>query len=144
MQDYSIELAMTVTEYLKEDGWNYTFDEKNGMIHASVALQSALAMSGFLIDLNQDFYQIYARVFVDLGPEQAPAMAVLLNELNCRITFGHFEFGENGSLRYRLTVPFETMPGEKMLHNSFYLPACLLDHYADEMLAVLQNPSEKA
>ena len=66
-------------------------------------------------------------------------MALALNRINCEITFGHFEFSENGSLRYRLVIPVQNLLDERTLHNSLYLPAYLIDRYADELLSVLHT-----
>lgn len=139
MQDYSETLASTIENYLTSDGWAYDFDESHGIFYAGVSLQSKFSHCSFLIDVNKRFYQIYARLSADLTSDQMSRMALALNRINCEITFGHFEFSENGSLRYRLVIPVQNLLDERTLHNSLYLPAYLIDRYADELLSVLHT-----
>lgn len=139
MQDYSETLADAIQNYLISDSWAYEFDETNGIFYACVSLQSAFSQCSFLIDVNKRFYQIYARLSADLTADQMTEMATLINQINCEITFGHFEFSDTGSLRYRLVIPVQNQLDERTLHNSLYLPAYLIDRYADELLSILQS-----
>jgi len=136
MREYSREISSVIREFLTEDDWAFDFDEDNGMFHTDVALKSRLGFTDVLIDVHQDYYQIFARVFLNQAEQDCARMTAMLNRINCEITFGHFELGENGSLRYRYVLPVSGIPCRKAVHDSLYIPSYLIDHYAEEILSV--------
>lgn len=140
MKEYSTELYNHVKSYLTKDHWEFTETNESGMLHTSVKLKSEVEYLNLLIDIHESYYQVYACLHT-LIPEQARGIvAEKINEINSTITFGHFEYGNDGDLRYRYVVVCENnLPTEQTLHNSLYVPPYIVDFYGPKILGIIQQ-----
>lgn len=143
---YSVKIAEAVRTFLDGDHWNYKFQEETGVFKFMLSLDSKLKQAGFLIQIGETGYVL--RAVCMLGAKDClPQMAEFLHRANYGLKEGNFELNyQNGEVGYKYYVNCaETIPTQKQVERSIYLPAMMLEQYGNGIVAVsfqIMTPEE--
>lgn len=146
---YSKEIADAVRNFLEEDGWNFHFNEKNGIFQFDLSIGGKIKRISYLIRVREDDYLVYA-----LSPVGADADSheelIRMTEFICHVNYGlcngNFELNmNNGEIRYKTYVNCGDMiPEETVVRESIYCCAIMFDQYASGIMRVIfENASAR-
>lgn len=131
---YSHNIANAINSFLKEDDWNFSFDEEMGRFSFGLSLGSKIKKINYVINVMDDEYIVHAvsSIFADEDDEKMMAtLAEFVCRINYSIPFGNFEFDmRDGEIRFKVFVDCEGItPSIDMVRNSILRPANMYEHY---------------
>lgn len=141
---YSREIANVIREFLDNDDWHYSFDEKKGMFRFGLTLKSKLKNIKYYVDVKEDEFICYAVSPVG-GDEDDSKMMASLAEFLCMANYGlkngNFEFDfRDGEIRYKSFVDCDrVIPSKEVVHNAVYCIATMFKHYSPGILGIIFN-----
>lgn len=141
---YSMKIANVIKEFLDNDDWHYSFDEKKGMFRFGLNLKSKLKNIKYFIDVKDYEFICYAISPIG-GDEDDGKMMASLAEFICRANYGlkngNFELDfRDGEIRYKSFVDCDkVMPSKEVVHNAIYCTAAMFDRYAPGILGIIFN-----
>lgn len=141
---YSKEIAAFVKNFLSNDDWRYTFDEKSGACRFGLNLSGKIKNISYLIDIKDDSYIVYTYfpIGVDIEDE---TMTTRMAEFICRANYGlkngNFELDmRDGEIRYKTFVDCDgVLPTDSIIKTSIYCPAIMLDQYGSGIVDIIFN-----
>lgn len=141
---YSMNIANAVNDFLKEDDWHFSFDEKRGIFRFGLGLKGKLKKLHYIVDIKEDEYLVYA--ISPLGADDEDAkMMVNMAEFICRANYGlkmgNFELDfDDGEVRFKVHVLCKGVtPTAEMIKRSIYCPATMFDHYGLGIVDIIFN-----
>lgn len=141
---YSMNIANAVNDFLKEDDWHFSFDEKRGIFRFGLRLKGKLKKLHYIVDIKEDEYLVYA--ISPLGADEEDAkMMVNMAEFICRANYGlkmgNFELDfDDGEVRFKVHVLCKGVtPTTEMIKRSIYCPATMFDHYGSGIVDIIFN-----
>ncbi|MDE5737308.1 MAG: hypothetical protein K2H93_02970, partial [Oscillospiraceae bacterium] len=57
---YSDDIANAISSFLKEDDWNFNFDDEKGVFKFSLSLKSKIKRINYVISVKKEEYSVYA------------------------------------------------------------------------------------
>ena len=141
MESYSKELYEKIAEFLDEDGWNYDFEEKIGVIFTGVKLGNTLERVRIFIDIRDDKYLVYAAMDQKCAEAFRFETAALLTRINYDIVYGSFDMDfSDGDIRFRFPVDCDGMlPSRDIVQDSVALPALMMERFGDAIYRVMNG-----
>lgn len=140
-QKYSVAIANAIAAFLRDDHWHYKFDEKEGVYHTNVQLESGLNHIDVHIQVYDDSFSVNAisPINVKKDPAKRKEMAEFICRANYGLCCGAFQYDiRNGEILYKVFVLCQNIiPSPEMVKYSLYIPALMFDKYADGILAIL-------
>lgn len=139
---YSTELADVIKNYLNENDWRYSFDEKTGIINFSMGIYGKLNKLDFYILIHEKCIVVHAvsAIGADIEDEtMMTQMSEYINRVNYGTRNGCFEFDfEDGEIRYKSYIDCDDIiPSYNVLKNSISCSATMFEYYAPGMLAII-------
>lgn len=141
---YSMNIANAVNDFLKEDDWHFSFDEKRGIFRFGLGLKGKLKKLHYIVDIKEDEYLVYT--ISPLGADEEDAkMMVNMAEFICRANYGlkmgNFELDfDDGEVRFKVHVLCKGVtPTAEMIKRSIYCPATMFDHYGSGIVDIIFN-----
>lgn len=130
--NYSVEIANAIENFLIKDDWKFDFDERKGIFHFGVKMQSKIRSSDFLIIVKDLEYLVYAFSPIEANINDEETMAELaeyFTRANYGLRNGNFEMDyDDGEIRYKTHVDFDGLiPSYEVIKNSIYKAAGTLD-----------------
>ena len=122
--NYSVNIANKIKEFLTEDDWHYSFNEDNGLFRFGLSLRGKIKKVNYVVKVKEDSYIVYAISPVGADEEDAKMMSAM-TEFLCRANYGL----RNGN--------FEIIPSRDMVENSIYCPASMFDRYGNGIVDVI-------
>lgn len=141
---YSMNIANAVNDFLKEDDWHFSFDEKRGIFRFGLGLKGKLKKLHYIVDIKEDEYLVYAISPLGADEEDAKMMANMA-EFICRANYGlkmgNFELDfDDGEVRFKVHVLCKGVtPTAEMIKRSIYCPATMFDHYGSGIVDIIFN-----
>lgn len=133
-ENYSIGIANAINSYLKENDWNFSFNEESGMFKFGLSLSSKLKKIDYVISVQEDEYIVYAVAPIGADDDDEDMMANMA-EFVCRANYGlwngNFELDMNdGEVRFKYCVDCDGItPSEGIIKNSIHCPAKMFKRY---------------
>ena len=142
MQGYNKDLAKIVDDALKNDDWQFGFEEDEGLFHFGLNLDGRIKEISYFIDVLEDEILFYGILPVTGDPAKKGMMADLA-EFTSRANFGlkngNFEVSfETGEIRYMCYVGcIGSVPSEEMVINCVSCIATMIGYHAPGILGIL-------
>ena len=139
---FNPEIVSKVREFLDNDDWNYSFDEERGLFRFNLNVDSKLRKLNYIIDVKDDEYLVYGILPVG-GDKDDDEMMTNLAKFVCCANYGlkngSFELDFNdGEVRFKTYVDCdEQLPGNRVIRNSIYCVAAMVEHYAAGFIEVV-------
>lgn len=83
---YSKDIVHAINTYLKEDDWNFSFDEMRGVFKFGLSLKAKMKKINYFIYVKEDEYIVYAVSSLGADEEDEKMMATMA-EFVCRAIF---------------------------------------------------------
>ena len=141
-QTYSKTIANEINNYLTNDNWHFSFDEKRGVFSFGLTLKGKIKAVNYRIRICADDYVVYAISPIGAN-ERDETMMSSMCEFVCRANYGlkngNFELDmRDGEIRFKYFVDCEaTTPTMEMIRNSIHCPAAMFDRYADGIVGII-------
>lgn len=139
---YNGEIANLINGFLKDDDWNFSFDQEEGIFRFGLKLGNKLRSIRYVIKVNECDFSVYG--ISPVGPDEEDAegmqsMAEYLCRVNYGLKSGCFEMDmEDGEIRFRTYVYCKgVLPSEHMIRRSIYTVAAMFEHYGQGMTEVI-------
>lgn len=58
--NYSVNIANKIKEFLTEDNWHYSFNEDNGTFRFGLSLRGKIKKVNYVVKVKEDSYIVYA------------------------------------------------------------------------------------
>ena len=141
-KNYSETIANVIKSYLKEDDWNFSFDEERGLFKFGLSLRNKIKNISYIIDVRDDAYIVYAISPICADEEDKKMMdeiSVFLCRVNYEIPYGNFESDmTDGEVRYRYFVDCDgIIPTTAMVKNSIQRPAGMFKYYGSGIVDII-------
>lgn len=143
---YSETIAQAVNNYLTEDEWHFSFDEKRGLFKFGLSLKGKIKKINYIVDVKDDEYVVYA--ISPLGAdEDDKEMMASMAEFVCRANYGlvngNFELDmRDGEIRFKCFVDCEGItPTSEMVRNSIHCPAAMFKRYGTGIVDIIFSKS---
>ena len=144
---YSVEIANAVKEFLVNDDWHFSFDEKSGVFKFGLCIDSKIKKIDYQIRVHNDDYTVYA--FSPVGADTDDRdMMLKMAEFVCRANYGlrrgNFELDmRDGEIRYKTYVDCHggMTPSNTVVKGSIYCCASMFDTYAPGILDIIFGDS---
>lgn len=141
-QNYSIEIANVVKNFLDTDDWHYSFDDEDGIFSFNLKLGGKINKISYKLMVRDDSYTNYAICPFNGDtddPEGMARLAEFFSRANYGLRNGNFELDfRDGEIRYKSYVDCEgQLPSTEVVKNSIYVIAAMFQHYAPGITAVL-------
>lgn len=94
----SDELATVVKQFLKEDGWHYTFDEMTGIFQFNLRIRGKIQKINYVIDVHENKIITYGFSLFAVEPKDIEIMGRMA-EFICRVNYSM----ENGCFEMDFT-----------------------------------------
>ncbi len=139
---FSKDIANIVNVYLKEDGWDFSFNEQHGMFRFGLRLGSVIKTINYCIDIKEDSYIVYAVSPIGLDCKDEKLMSSMA-EFICRANYGlkngNFELDmSDGEIRYKSYVDCAgIMPTSEIVKDSIICPASMFECYGTGIVDVM-------
>lgn len=139
---YSQNIANAIKEFLTNDDWYFSFDEKRGMFKFGLCLKGKIKKIDYLICVRDDEYIVYAISPIGAN-ENNEKMMTAMAEFVCRANYGlkngNFELDmRDGEIRFKCFVDCDTItPTQEMVRNSILCPAAMFDNYSDGIVGII-------
>lgn len=136
---YSPEIKGAIEQYLKDDEWNYTFDEEREIIRCGINLRNRLKECRIIVDIDETKYLSLALINLNCDEEHRVELAKLLTLINYGLMIGNFEMDFNdGEVRYKVATNCkECIPSKSVVEDSMMIPAVMFEQYGDAILDVM-------
>ena len=122
---YSKSIANVINSFLIEDDWHFSFDDQRGLFRFGLNLKGRIKKVGYIIDVKDDEYVVYAISPLGADDDDEKMMATMADFL-CRANYGlkngNFELDmRDGEIRYKCFVDCEGItPTTEMVRNSIH------------------------
>ena len=143
---YSETIAQAINNYLTEDEWHFSFDEKRGLFKFGLSLKGKIKKINYIVDVKDDEYVVYA--VSPLGAdEDDKEMVASMAEFVCRANYGlvngNFELDmRDGEIRFKCFVDCEGItPTSEMVRNSIHCPAAMFKRYGAGIVDIIFGKS---
>lgn len=143
-KNYSMNIANAVCDFLNEDDWHFSFDERRGIFKFRLRLKGKLKKVNYIVDIKDDEYLVYA--ISPLGADEDDGeMMTNMAEFICRANYGlkmgNFELDFNdGEVRFKVHVLCDGVtPTAEMVKRSIYCPAMMFDRYGSGIVDIIFN-----
>ena len=141
-QTYSQNIANAINEFLKNNDWLFSFDEKRGVFEFGLSMNSRIKRVNYLIRVSDNEYIVYltSPIGADKNNERMmAAMAEFVCRANYGLKYGNFEFDmRDGEIRFKIFVDCDAItPTQEMIHNSIHRPAAMFDNYSDGIVGII-------
>lgn len=141
-KNFNIEIVKKIKEFLDNDDWKYSFEADRGLFRFNLNVDSKLRKLNYIIDVKDDEYLVYGVLPVGGDTDDPEMMANLANfvcSANYGLKNGSFELDlSDGELRYKIYVDCEEqLPGYRVIRNSIYCAAAMVEHYAPGIIEVV-------
>lgn len=140
---YSEKIANVIKNFLINDDWYFSFDEKNGVFDFELYIESKIKRLHYMIRVNEDNYIVYAVSPVGVDIKDCD-MLLKMTEFICRANYGlcsgNFELDmRDGEIRCKCYVDCDggITPTEAMVRNSIHCPAVMFDCYAQGIIDII-------
>lgn len=133
---YSESIANAINTFLKEDDWDFSFDDRWGLFKFGLGLKNKLKEVNYLIDVKKDEYLVYAISPLGVDEDNKKMMEVMA-EFICRANYGlqngNFELDmRDREVRFKCFVDCNDItPTPEIVKNSIYCPAAMFERYGD-------------
>ena len=139
---YSLRLAGLIQEFLDNDDWHYTFDEKDGVFRFGYRMHGPLRDFNYYVLVHMDSYQVRVTASVRADPDESEIMGRLsefFHRVNYGVMNGNFELDfEEGEIVYKCHVDCDGVkPSQRVIRDSIYCPAEMFRRYSKGIVAVL-------
>ena len=141
-QTYSKNISNALNEFLENDDWHFSFDEKRGVFNFRLGLEGKLKKIDYLIRVRDNEYTVYATSPIGADQNDKTMMASMA-EFVCRANYGlkngNFELDmQDGEIRFKCFVDCTAItPTQEMVRNSIYCPATMFDNYSDGIAGII-------
>lgn len=140
-RNYCAEIAAAVGDFLEEEEWEFSFNEKEGFFAFEVPAKGVFKSLYYRIYIGSSDYLVYT--VCPLGVEEDDkytllAMADFLNRVNFRLGNGSFECDmETGMIRYRVYVDCDhRVPSPQVIRNSITCPRQMFEVYGSGIIDI--------
>lgn len=144
---YSREIANEIAKFLRENEWNFSFDEEKGFFKFGLNLKSRLKSIVYRVDIFEDDFVVnaVAKIGADTNDE------IIMHEMEefvCRANYGlkngNFTFDpDDGEIGCKTYVDCEgALPAQAVIKNSIYFPASLCERYGNGIVEVIFGISD--
>ncbi len=139
---YSDDIANAISSFLKEDDWNFNFDDEKGVFKFSLSLKSKIKRINYVISVKKEEYSVYAVSPIEADENDKKIMANM-SEFICRINYGlrmgNFELDHrDGEIRYKVNICCSDMiPTKRIISRSIYCPATMFEHYGSGIINII-------
>lgn len=136
---YSLEIKEAIEQYLKNDEWNYTFDEEREVIRCGINLRNRLKECRIVVDIDETKYLSIALISLNCDEDNRVELSKLLTMINYGLLIGNFEMDfEDGEVRYKVATNCrDCIPSQAIIEDSMMIPAVMFDEYGDVILDVM-------
>lgn len=143
-RNYSMEIADELKNYLKNNDWNFRFDDDRGVFSFGLNIRSKLKKIRYIIGVNEDSYVVYAASPISADEDdddQMKRIAEFVCRANYGLQVGNFELDfRDGEVRYKCYVSCDgVIPTTEMITESVHCPAAMFTRYGDGIIQVLFN-----
>ncbi len=140
--EYSVEIAAAIKNFLDTDDWHYSFDSEDGIFNFTLQIGKKIKKLAYKIKVRKDDFTVYT--IAPIGPnvddaEEMANMGEYLHRANYGLINGNFEFDyDDGEIRYKSFVDCEDqIPSNAVIQNSIYLSANSFKRYSDGMVDII-------
>lgn len=139
---YSKAIMEVINEFLTNDNWDYSFDEKKGLFKFSLDINNKIKMINYIIEINDNSYVVYAIAPIGVNEEDKDMISEMV-EFVCRANYGlkngNFEFSmDDGTIFFKCFVDCSGItPTNEIIKNSIYCPAAIFDHFGDGIIGII-------
>lgn len=136
---YSKEIREAIEQYLKNDDWNFSFDDEKEVIRCGVNLENRLKDCHIIIDLYETNYMTIALISLNCDEEHREELSKLITMINYGLVMGNFEMDfEDGEIRYKVATNCkDCIPSQAVIEDSIMIPAVMFDQFGDAILDVM-------
>lgn len=136
---YSTEIKEAIEQYLKNDEWNYTFDEERELIRCGINLRNRLKECRIIADIDETKYLTLALINLNCDEEHRDELAKLLTLINYGLIIGNFEMDyDDGEIRYKVATNCkDCIPSQAVIEDSMMIPAVMFEQFGDAILDVM-------
>lgn len=136
---YSQEIKEAIEQYLKNDEWNYTFDEEREIIRCGINLGNRLKECRIIADISETKYLTLALINLNCDEEHREELSKLLTLINYGLMIGNFEMDfSDGEVRYKIATNCkDCIPSQSVIEDSMMIPAVMFEQFGDAILDVM-------
>ena len=128
---YSTEIRAAIEQYLKNDEWNYTFDEEREVIRCGINLRNRLKECRIIVDIDETKYLSLGLISLNCDEEHRVELSKFLTMVNYGLLLGNFEMDFNdGEVRYKIAT-------QAVIEDSMMIPAIMFEQFGDAMIDVM-------
>jgi len=145
--DYSEALVSEINAFLKDDDWNFSFDEEKGFFKFGLTLKCKIKKVNYTVMVHDSSFTVYA--VSPIGADQTDkVMMQRMAEFVCRANYGlrngNFELDmRDGEIRYKSFVDCNNLvPSREVIKTSIYCPATMFEKYAPGIIEIIFNDVE--
>ncbi len=141
---YSRSIADVINNFLTEDDWHYTFDDKIGVFRFDLDLDGRIKNISYYIEVTDDEYVVYAVSPIGADSNNGKMMASMADFI-CRANYGlingNFELDmRDGEIRYKTFLDCKGItPSAEMVRNSIRYPAAMFERYGAGIIDVING-----
>ena len=131
---HSKTIAHAIDNFLKEDGWHYSFDEETGVFTFGLSLSCTIKKVNYIVKVKDDKFIVYAISPIGADKDDVDMMTRMgefINRATFGLVHGNFEFDYNdGEIRYKICTDCDgIVPSSDMIRNAIYCPGAMFDKY---------------
>ena len=139
---YSENIATSIKDYLDEDEWHYSFDEKAGRFRYTLTTKDKLKTISYTVNVHKDDYVVYAVSPLGADAEDEDMltrMSEFINRANYGLLNGSFEFDfRDGEIRYKTFVNCDgSIPSIDVVRGSILTPAAMFKRYGNGIVKII-------
>lgn len=140
---YSETIAKSIETYLREQDWEFTFDEIGGVFTVEADLSCKLGAALVVYQAMEDSFLCYTTIGEEAPAEMKASVAEYLHRANYGLPRGNFEFDyDEGSIHFKTFFDCPGgVPTAKQLDDSMAIGLTVFDHYGDGLHELLQGGS---
>lgn len=139
---YSKKIVEAIKNFLIKDGWNFSFDECQGVFIFELSLKGRINRIKYVISIDKNYYIVYAISPISVEQDDEKRM-LAMSEFVCRANYGLksgcFELGmDDGEIRFKNFVGCQgIVPTMKMIRDSIHIPAAMFDQYSSGLVNII-------
>ena len=129
-----------LTKFLKKDGWQYEFDEKERLFTSQVGVGNGVGSVQVYADVEDDHVTSVLALPQSVPEGSRLAVAELACRINSKLLFGRFDVDlDDGDVNYRYVMPSEELADSPMdkARRLFYLPHAMLTKFGPAFIKVM-------
>lgn len=135
----------TVRDWLDNEDWQYEYDAEKSIIKTGASLSCKLKTCSIIIQLQEDFYNVYALSPINGDTDNLTELTKFLTMVNFRMRHGNFELDvEDGEVRYKTFVNckgLDSLPAE-IIGDSIRVAGFVLNVFGDGIAALAMGFSD--